>query len=294
MSDYYTDREYGPVARSLETIDERLWRGLYSLIDTRLDDGSFGNRFPLACPDSAANAYGTDRSAFGHMLEAEVPWIAWPLRADVIPDPPVVLDLLEFCAASVGVPLPGSYHSYFQHHHLSWDREAGLAQFVADVNRLFDRNGVAFELTPDGKARRTLPPHLGQALYHANFATSDRITDGLLEDARARFLAPKVEDRRDGLEKLWDAFERIKTLEPGLDKKASANALLDRAARPGSRLREVLAREAMELTSIGNNHRIRHSEISQEPLDTTVQVDYLFGRLFAFIHLILTASGRVG
>jgi hypothetical protein len=35
-------------------------------------------------------------------------------------------------------------------------------------------------------------------------------------------------------------------------------------------------------------------EISQEPLETTAQVDFLFGRLFAFIHLVLTANGRTG
>jgi len=294
MSDYFTDREYGPVARTSESIDSRLWRGLYSLIETRLDDGSFGLRFPLACPDSAANAYGSDRSTFATMLEAEVPWITWPLSADVIPDTPVVLDLLEFCAAAVGLPIAGSYHGFFQHHHLSWDREAGLTQFVTDVNRLLARNGVAFELTPSGNARRLLPLHLGQTLVHANFATGDSLADGLLEAARSRFLAPKVEDRRDGLEKLWDAFERIKTLEPGADKKVSADALLDRAAVPGTKLRQALANEVAELTRIGNTHRIRHSETSQEPLETTAQVDYLFGRLFAFMHLVLSASGRVG
>jgi hypothetical protein len=293
MSDYFTDREHGPVARTRESIDDRLWRGLYSLIETRLDDGSFGLRFPLACPDSAANAYGSNRSSFASMLEAEVPWINWPLQADAVPDTPVVLDLLEFCAAGVGRPIAGSYHGFFQHHRLSWDREAGLTQLVADVNRLFARNGVAFELTDLGKARRLLPPHLGQALTHANFATGDSQADGLLEAARSRFLAPKVEDRRDGLEKLWDAFERIKTLEPGAGKKASADTLLDRAAAPGTKLRKALGNEAVELTQIGNTHRIRHSETSQEPLETTAQVDYLFGRLFAFIHLVLTASGRV-
>lgn len=294
MSDYYTDREYGARARTSETIDDRLWSGLHSLIETRLDDGSFGQRFPLACPDSAANAYGTDRQTFSRMLEAEVPWLTWPLRHDEVPETPVILDLLEFCAAAVGEPIEGSWHSFFSHSHLSWDRAAGLAKFVADVNRLLARNGVAFELTAEGKARRLLPVHLGQALALANFATGDGVTDALLETARSRFLAPKVEDRRDGLEKLWDAFERIKTLEPGADKRFSADVLLDKAARPGTKLRQALADEAAALTRIGNTHLIRHSETSQEPLETTAQVDFLFGRLFAFIHLLLTASGRAG
>jgi len=35
--------------------------------------------------------------------------------------------------------------------------------------------------------------------------------------------------RRESLEKLWDAWERLKTVEPGGDKKAQAKALLDKS-----------------------------------------------------------------
>jgi hypothetical protein len=51
MSTYYTDREYGARAPSIDTIDERLWAELYTLIQTRIGDGSFGLRFPEQCPD---------------------------------------------------------------------------------------------------------------------------------------------------------------------------------------------------------------------------------------------------
>jgi len=294
MSDYYTDREYGARPRSSGVVESRLWAGLVSLIHTRVDDGSFGFRFPAACSDEGRMAYGVDQRAFANMLEAEVPWIEWPLHRETVPETPVVLDLLEFCALAVGQPIAGSYHSFFQHTHLSWDRPAGLARFVAEVNRLFSRNGLAFEINAEGKARRLLPAHVGQTLATANFCTGDAEADALLEDARRRFLAPNVEDRRDALEKLWDAFERIKTLEPGANKRVSADLLLDRAARPGSKLRQVLADEAEALTRVGNAHRIRHSEVDQESLETTGQVDFLFGRLFAFIHLVLVSSGRLG
>ena len=61
---------------------------------------------------------------------------------------------------------------------------------------------------------------------------------------------------------------------------------------PGSKLRASLSAEADALTKIGNTHRIRHSETSQEPLETTAQIDYLFTRLFAFVYFILKASNR--
>lgn len=290
--DYFTDREFGAVPRATEEINERLWAGLLSLVETRLDDGSFGYRFPLACPDSGKRPCGCDQSAFSKTLEAEVPAITWPLSAYQLPHTPVILDLLEFCAKAIGQPIEGSWHDYHDHYHISWDRPSGLAGMVAEVNRLLARNGVAFEMDADGKIHRILPAVLRVTLIQARFLTGDSATDRLLETARSRILAPNLEDRRDGLEKLWDAFERIKTLEPGNNKRATADSMLDYAARPGSKLRTALGAEADALTTIGNTHRIRHSEVSQEPLETPLQIDYLFTRLFAFIYLQLKASNR--
>jgi hypothetical protein len=202
MSQYFTDREFGGRPRTSEVIDDRLWGGLFGLIDTRIDDGSFGFRFPAACTDEGRQPYGTDHATFARVLEAEVPWISWPLSPHTTPDTPAVLDILEFCATAVGQPIQRDYHGYHKHWHLTWDRQAGLAKYVGDVNLLLARNGVAFELTPEGRAQRLPPAHLGHHLVSANFATGDPETDRLLETARARFLAPRAEDRRDGLQKL--------------------------------------------------------------------------------------------
>jgi hypothetical protein len=292
LSTYFTDREFGARPAIVDVIDERLWAGLYSLIQTRIGDGSFGLRFPEQCSDGNG-PYGCDAQAFSRVLSAEVPWIVWPLSANELPETPVILDLLEFCASAVGEPIKGSYHSYFGHHQLSWNREAGLARFVADVNLLFRRNGVAYELTSTGQARRLLPEPISNALGWAMFQTGDAETDRLLEAARQRFLSPKSEDRQDALEKLWDAFERLKTLEPGANKRAQADALLDRVAQ-GLGFRDALGREAAELTTIGNSFRIRHSETTQEALTSSDQVDYLFTRMFAFVRVILKGTGRGG
>jgi len=290
---YFTDREFGTRPQTVDVVDGRLWAGLYSLIHTGIGSGSFGLRFPEQCPDGNGPC-GCDEQAFRQMLGAEVPWIEWPLSPNEAPDTPVVLDLLEFCARAVGEPIQGAYHSYYRHHHLSWDRDAGLARFVADVNLLFRRNAVAYELTSTGEASRLLPQPITDALGWAMFQTGDGETDRLLEAARLRFLSPRSEDRQDALEKLWDAFERLKTLEPGVNKRVQADALLDRVAAPGSGFREALRREAAELTSIGNSFRIRHSETTQEALTSLDQIDFLFARMFAFVRVILKGTGRGG
>ena len=293
VSSYFTDREYGARPATIDVIGDRLWAGLFTLIETRIGDGSFGFRFPEQCPDGNGPC-GCDVQAFSRVLGAEVPWIEWPFSVNEVPDTPVILDLLEFCASAVGEPIQGSYHSYFGHHHLSWNRDGGLARFVADVNLLFRRNAIAYELTSSGQARRLLPQPVADVLGWAMFHTGDAETDRLLEAARQRFLSPKPEDRQDALEKLGDAFERLKTLEPGANKRAQAEAMLDRVATPDSGFREALGREAAELTSIGNSFRIRHSETTQETLTSLDQVDYLFTRMFAFVRVILRGTGRGG
>lgn len=104
--------------------------------------------------------------------------------------------------------------------------------------------------------------------------------------------SPKI--GRYALEKLWDAFERLKTLEPGANKRAQADALLTASHRRALDFGKPLGREAAELTSIGNSFRIRHSETTQETLTSLDQVDYLFTRMFAFVRVILKGTGRGG
>lgn len=290
---YFTDREYGMRPAISEIVDERVWGAIHALIDMRIESGAFGFRFTDQCPDGNGPC-GCDRQAFARFLQAEVPCIDWPPRRSELPETPVVLDLLEFCAKAVGEPILGNYHSYHGHYHMAWDRAAGLTSFVADVNLLFQRNGVAFKLDADGHAHRILPQPVAQALGWRMFATGEAELDRLLEYARSRFLSPKLDDRRDATEKLWDAFERMKTLEPGSDKRAQADALLDRAAASGTRMRDALADEAKALTSIGNSLRIRHSEVTQEMINQSGQLDWLFVRMFSFVRLLLQASGRSG
>jgi len=178
--------------------------------------------------------------------------------------------------------------SFFSHSHLSFDRSKGQADFRDRVNRILSRNGIAFSLEEDGSVSRLAPPVLDEELRRAAFETGDATLDALLEAARAKFLSPDPATRREALEKLWDAWERLKTLEPGTDKKASATALLDKAADE-TNSRNVLEQEAITLTKIGNSFRIRHSETTQVEIRTEDQVDYLFYRLLALILLLVRA-----
>lgn len=107
----------------------------------------------------------------------------------------------------------------------------------------------------------------------------------MLKDARNKFLNPDPKTRKESLERLWDVWERIKTLK-GTDKKKSIEKILNGASTDGT-FREELEKEARTLTEIGNTFHIRHSETTQVHLTSDSHIDYLFHRLYALIHLIL-------
>jgi len=287
-ANYFSEREYGPKPRTNEVISTEIWCGIAAEITARIGDGSFGNVFPQNC-DEGPIPVGTDMREMGAALKAEVPEIPWPLDSDV-PETHAILDFIEFCYKRIAkpekLPIDGRHQSYYKHNHLTYDIEFGKTEFRDTVNRIFARNGLAYDLKENGQIERLAPPGLRDILKLAVFNTSDSELDKMLESARRKFLDPNPDIRREALEKLWDAWERLKTLEAGNDKKSQVKALLDKAASEQD-FRDRLESEARELTEIGNQFQIRHSETSQVSLQSDAHVDYLFHRMFALIWLIL-------
>lgn len=119
--------------------------------------------------------------------------------------------------------------------------------------------------------------------------SSDTVLDALVEEGCSAFLDPAPQSHRRAVERLWDAWERAKTLHEG-KKHVAAEAMLDAVALPGSAFRELLGFEAKELTRIGNEFHIRHYETNRTPLDEPAQLDYFFHRMLAMLQLVVRSS----
>lgn len=291
---YFSEREQGERPREAESIGDGAWGGIQALISSRVEDGSFGASYPETC-DDGAGPVGTDTSSLAKAVRADIPAFAEPPWFDSSPDVPGtldILDLLEFSWRTIGKPIKGGYHSSFKHHHLSFDIDAGRGEFREAVNRIFRRNGLVYELRGNGQIERLAPPVLGEMLSAAVFRTGDSGLDAMLEKARRKFLDPDIVVRRESLESLWDAWERLKTLN-GSDKKTLFAAMLDKVAGSSSPvLRDAVEKEARELTRLGNELQIRHAETNREPVSESGHIDYLFHRLFALVTIVLKAEGR--
>ena len=289
---YFSEREKGELPRDKEEIDNRVWKGIEVLIEGRIDDGSFGAKYPTRCPDGEGIT-GSDADAVWQAIGAEIPNL-WYRSEGKSPQPLDILNLIEFCWRCIGQPSSKSFHAYFKHDHLDFNIQAGRNTFRDDINRIFRCNGLAYELKEYGCIERLAPPILREQLVSAQFHTGDNDLNRMLETARGKFLNRDEATRREALESLWNAWERLKTLGKGLDKKSQVTALLDDTAGSSSpKFRKALEQEAKELTSIGNSLQIRHSETNQERLARSEHVDYLFHRLFALIHVILRTNDRL-
>lgn len=150
-----------------------------------------------------------------------------------------------------------------------------LAPLIRDIRRLSEH--------------RVLPPILFEAMGRLP-DSGDSTLDALLKQACDLFRDPAPDARKQAVEKLWDAWERAKTLR-GNDKKQSADDLLRDATDCDDFLR-VLNEEANALTRIGNNFYIRHFEVDKAPIRRPEHYDYLFHRLYALLHLLLFSTSK--
>lgn len=105
----------------------------------------------------------------------------------------------------------------------------------ATVTRIFARNGVAFEMLSEGRIVRVLPPVLGEDLKRTLFRTGDRTLDNMLEECRTKFSDRNPLVRREAPERLWDAWERLKSFADPGDKKMSVKIMLGPRRPPSPR-----------------------------------------------------------
>ncbi len=286
---YYSDQINGSRPRDEESISQAVWGGICAFVEGKIELGAFGEDFPDVCQDGNG-VIGTDWSRMRLACEAEVSGVDWPLNPNVVPDVLDVLDFIEFCYEHIAAPRSVHRHGFYGHDHLAFDRVAGRAEFCTKINRIFSRNGVAYELNGVGSIER-IGTELDEELVTGwVYDTSDSKLDQLLQSAVDKYRSARLEDRREAVRQLWDAFERTKTLLDS-DKRRSSQQLLESITESGT-LQKRLDGEMRELTLIGNQYHIRHSETSQEEIQEGRIVDYLFHRMFAFLHLAVVSLDK--
>ena len=198
-----------------------------------------------------------------------------------------ILDFIQFCYKNIYKAKNTDYHNFFQHYHLNFDSSEELQyEFRSEVNNIFERNGIVFFIDENGEIKRSLAPKM-ESMINKIYNTKDDRLNELVHLANNKFVLPNYEDRIHALEKIWDAFERVKTYY-GESKKQSAEQLIHTIANSNSKFKKIINEESKSLTNIGNNFQIRHFERGKIEISDNQHIDYLFYRMITLIHLFLT------
>lgn len=116
-----------------------------------------------------------------------------------------------------------------------------------------------------------------------DFQIDDHEFNKLVEQAFQYYKEARIDT---ATEKIWDAFERIKTFYKQYDKKGSITKLIDIVSKNNAEYREMVEEEFTSLTKLGNDFRIRHHETNKKDICCKEHYDYLFLRCIAVLRLV--------
>jgi len=167
----------------------------------------------------------------------------------------------------------------FQHFRVSKSSHDMLRQFGAEYLRpmLRDLKRIA--------SQRPVSEALLNAI-RSRPKSPDAILDGYLEEACQRIRDPAPRDHQIAIEKLWDAWERLKTTASSNNKQETIRGRI-REVCPEPKMQELLHEESKLLTDFGNQFRVRHSEHGTTEFESPKHLDYWFHRMFAMLELLV-------
>jgi len=139
------------------------------------------------------------------------------------------------------------------------------------------------------KNSRTIPNVIPDSLFGIP-TSGDANVDEMLRVAIDSFRKPDHASRKAAVEKLWDAWERLKTLPDS--NPAQGNEILLNNAADNPKFLELLEHEANQLHKAGNNFHIRHFKTETTEITRIEHYDYLFHRLLALMNLLLISSRK--
>jgi DNA-binding cell septation regulator SpoVG len=151
------------------------------------------------------------------------------------------------------------------------------SDFTAEINTIFNLNEISLKLN-NGKVESIVDSHITNSSLASIGETGLK---ELIQEANRYY---EKENLKIAVEKLWDAFERLKTYySPTLDKKKSVNRIIDDMSGNKEPFKKMFDKEFYDLTTIGNNFRIRHHETTKVDIEDGRHYDYFYKRCLSLI-----------
>lgn len=152
--------------------------------------------------------------------------------------------------------------------------------FSDDINILFRNNSLAYEIM--GGKIELLKREIKIDVYIKEEGLKD-----LVDHSIFLFNKKGEGNKQLAVEKVWDAFERLKTYYTEYDKSKSAERIVYDMSNGNESFITLFNEEFRKLTDIGNGFRIRHHETNKIDIIDINYYDYFFQRCISLIELAL-------
>ena len=151
--------------------------------------------------------------------------------------------------------------------------------FELEINAILKFNEIPFQML-NGKLINTFEK---QIIDNSLISIQEFGLKELLQDASKYY---DENNLKIAVEKLWDAFERLKTyycLSMDIDKKKSVTKIINDMGSGQQAFEKIFEREFNDLTTLGNNFRIRHHEINKIDILDKKHYEYFYKRCLSLI-----------
>lgn len=254
--------------------------------------------FPLNCHHNFTNSNYTafDEKIFITRIKIRIPSlfinesdeISVPERDNEY-DQYALLDLIEYLALNIK-DISEHWNNQYQNYKTIDCLETSyiFENFKKEINEIFTEGGLLYKLTDEKIIERIVENSPLTVEIENSFEMVNEVgIRELLKDAVALYKTPSFTARQDSVEKIWDAFERIKTYYTEFDKKESSEKIVNNMSDGDSNFYILFNDEFKNLTNIGNNYRIRHHETNKIDITDVRYYDYLFNRCLSLIALVV-------
>ena len=253
-------------------------------------------KYPLCCQDDGVSIYNYSEHKLLRALKYEIPNLIDEKYNDFVRpeisqnwqtkewtrnyDQYAILDLAEFVYKNAKDYEGVKEHKFYGHTHICFNKKwYAKGNFRYKLNELFEKTGLLYHMNDDGEIERVVSNEavLSQ-LKEESSHSDDHSLKELIGSAISFYLKPDISNIQIALEKIWDAFERIKTIYADLEKNESADKLIEVVSNGEENYKKLLLNEFNQLTIIGNNFRIRHHETNKIEIVDNRHKEYLFNR----------------
>lgn len=283
--DFFSDKELGKKELITEEISLNVYNAIVGIFNKY--EICFSNEFPIY--NNNNYIVGTNRRALVTDIRGYIPRLESIGEADEwdVPDNYTILDFVQYCYSKISDVVSYDTDYYGKTTYIVQDTEQKRESYRNEVNQLFERNQIVFYIDNDGSIKRQLPVEMGNLINNLPVRTNDAQLNELIRLAFENIHKPQLKDRTFALEKIWDAFERMKTYYEGMDKKNSAKTLVENVSQGTKDFEKWINTEFLALTDIGNAYQIRHFEKWTIQIKEARHIDYLFYRMVSLISLCL-------